>query len=137
MSNDVLKQPKTKVSNAHGITVDMDAKLTGLAVNRKFNIKADTDSPQREINVNIDFSMVDITWLLNKALRTIVIDQQRTLRQLGDEVLATKEQAGVENVLLDPTPTRSKLSDSEKAMRLLAKLDDETKAKLLAELNGK
>ena len=115
----------------------MDAKLTGLAVNRKFNIKADTDSPQREINVNIDFSMVDITWLLNKALRTIVIDQQRTLRQLGDEVLATKEQAGVENVLLDPTPTRSKLSDSEKAMRLLAKLDDETKAKLLAELNGK
>ena len=121
---------------SHGMVADMKQSLTGLVVKRVFNIKADNESVQRKIDVSLDFSQCDVEWLLSKALRTIIIDTQRTLRQLGDEGLEAQE-GNVKNILLDPAPTRSKLSDKEKAMRLIAKLDDEARAKLLTELAGK
>jgi len=130
MSN---KQSKPQPEVSHGSVVDMSQQLLGLVVKRVFNVKADESADTRKINVQLDFSQVSIEWLLNKALRTIIIDTQRVLRQKGDEGLVAME-GNIENILLDPTPTRQKLTEQEKVRRLLGKLSEEDKKQLMDDL---
>jgi len=134
MSN---KPNKPKQTVSHGMVVDLSQMLLGLVQTRVFNIKADSESPTRKVNMKLDFSQCSIEWLLGKALRTIIIDQQRVLRQLGDDELLALEESGVKNVLLDPTPTRVKLTEKQKVERLLGKLSEEDKQKLIETLTTK
>lgn len=128
------KQKQTNVS--HGALVDTSTKLIGTTKSKSFNLKTDGESKKVfKINAKFDFSQVSIDWLIDKAIRSIVIDTQKNLRLLSEDELTNRESETM-NVLLDPTPARVKLSEADKIKRLAGKMTDEEKQNLIDELLG-
>tara|TARA_B110000196_G_C20977996_1_gene581944 strand:+ start:438 stop:833 length:396 start_codon:yes stop_codon:yes gene_type:complete len=123
----------TKVTN-QGALIDMDALLVGISTKKMFSVKADgIETDPIKVEIEYDFSQVPVKYLLAKALRTIIIDTQRKLRELGTEGI--KAMNGKMQVALTPNDgKRMKMTPTEQVVKGFSKMTSDQKQELLDEL---
>lgn len=119
--------------------------VSGRLANAKFYVKpSKASSDQYEIAAAIDFAKCSPEEILRLAARTVVIDLQRRFRSdiAGD---ADSKKRAMDQATWDAVDVKSAIVDAArrsadpvaKARKSLEKLDDATRAALLAELTKK
>tara|TARA_Y100000593_G_scaffold82293_1_gene154525 strand:- start:11025 stop:11435 length:411 start_codon:yes stop_codon:yes gene_type:complete len=121
------------LKNNANSTLPMDVKLVGINKVKTVATKvtADDKSPV-EMEITFDLSNLTVDDLINKAMRTIVIDEQRKLRQLGKSFMEANKTDYV--VPVTPKSERTRMSSTEKVMKTFGKMTDEQKQELLDKL---
>ena len=126
-----IESLKNNVNSA----LPLDTKLRGINKTKVVLTKVTADDKPVEMNISFNLSDLTVEDVINKAMRTIVIDEQRKLRQLGKSFMEANKNGYVVDVT--PKSERTRMSASEKVIKTFGKLTDEQKQELLDKLTDK
>jgi len=111
-------------------------KIESLTINKVVGIRENKNSDPCEVKMDIVFDGCELEKVIELAVRSAVITEQSRLRKLSNfgEYINTNPTVTIDVSTLGG---REKLSDSEKAARLVNKLSPEQKAEMLKMLTAK